>query len=662
MRLADLSLRAKIAALVAGLTLAALAAGFALEVALETPALRRDRFEHALTQARLAADSVEAQLAFGYRAEAERTLARLERLPDVEAAAVYDADGALFAAYAPSAAPPDRLAAPAAESSGVVAGAVEVLTPVGREGSRYGTLYLRSSLAPLRRRLREHVAWAVLIAAVVGLMAAALAWALAAAISAPILSLATLARRISREGDYSPRIGRGGADEVGTLAASFDAMLEAVSSRDAALRELAGSLEGRVRERTAELERANERLAESEERYRVLFEESPVALMVQDWSRIKAEVEELRRSGKDPGARFRDQPRELARAALGGVFLSCNAACRGLHRAAGVEEMPKALALFTEKHPPPYAPAVAAFAEGAAVFEGEGRMPTLAESSVDVFVRASLVPGHEADWGKVLLGCVDITGRKAAEEEVRRLNRELERRLAEVEAANRELESFSYSVSHDLRAPLRVVGGFCAALEERHAESLGAEARTLLGRARSRCEEMGRLIDSLLALSQLGRKALELEEVDLSGLAGLAAERLRASAPERKASFRVEKGLKARGDAALLAALIGNLVSNAWKFTARSEEAVIEFGALQRETGPAYFVRDNGVGFDMEHAGQLFQPFRRLHSRGEYPGTGIGLAMAARIVGRHGGRIWAEGAPGQGATFYFTLGTAEEER
>jgi len=253
---------------------------------------------------------------------------------------------------------------------------------------------------------------------------------------------------------------------------------------------------------------------------------------------------------------------------------------------------------------------------------------------------------------------IDITAQKQAELEVVRLNTELERRVhsrtVQLEAANKELEAFSYSVSHDLRAPLRSIRGFSEVLLQRYADKLDNRGREFLRRACESCQHMDMLIEDLLKLSRVGRSELQRRWVDLSALSGKIAAELRQSEPKRSVNFIIAPDLKAQGDERLLRIVLENLLSNAWKFTSHKTKARIEVGFAEAPE-PAFFVRDNGAGFDMAYAGRLFGVFQRLHSVSEFPGTGVGLATVQRILNRHGGHAWADGEVENGATFYFTL-------
>ncbi len=274
---------------------------------------------------------------------------------------------------------------------------------------------------------------------------------------------------------------------------------------------------------------------------------------------------------------------------------------------------------------------------------------------------------RDGDYAGAIAGVMDVTDKKRAEEELRRLYTELEKRVAErtaeleaaknnLEAVNKELESFSYSVAHDLRTPLRLIDGFSRALFKDYKDRFDEAGRDYLRRLQGASARMGQLIEDLLGLSYAMGAEMHHENVDLSAMArGIAAE-LKKAHPERGADFHIEDGLMARGDANLLKIVLENLIGNAWKFTGKTPAPEIEIGRAGRKEGrDVYFVRDNGAGFNMKYADRLFGAFQRLHSADEFPGTGIGLATVNRIIMRHNGKVWAEGEPGRGATFYFTI-------
>ena len=256
---------------------------------------------------------------------------------------------------------------------------------------------------------------------------------------------------------------------------------------------------------------------------------------------------------------------------------------------------------------------------------------------------------------------LEVEEHKVARAEVATLNATLERRVEartrDLESLNRELESFSYSVSHDLRAPLRSIDGFTSLLQRNHADHLDEQGRAYMERVRAATQRMGHLIDDLLQLSRTARSELAPQEMDLSAMAESVLHDLRQSAPNRDVETFVQPGVRVRADAILMRTVLENLLGNAWKFTLKRDAARIEFGADRAPERTVCFVRDNGAGFDMRYVDKLFGPFQRLHSSVEFEGTGVGLANVQRIIRRHGGDVWCQGALGAGATFYFALPT-----
>ncbi len=283
------------------------------------------------------------------------------------------------------------------------------------------------------------------------------------------------------------------------------------------------------------------------------------------------------------------------------------------------------------------------------------------ESSVREIALTARAFNRMADNIEKLLGDLQTSNatirsmNETLEKNVRERTAELEDAYHNLEAANQELEAFSYSVSHDLRAPLRVLDGFSHLLAEDADSRVSDQGRQYLERIRASSQKMERLIDDLLHLARVSRHELKREPVDLSACANEIRLALEEQAPERKVDWRIDTDLAVQGDPVLLRALLDNLLRNAWKFTSERPDARIEFTLCTMGGGKAYCIKDNGAGFEMAYADKLFKPFQRLHDAKRFEGTGIGLAIVNRILRRHGGNVWAEGMPGQGAAFYFTL-------
>jgi light-regulated signal transduction histidine kinase (bacteriophytochrome) len=249
----------------------------------------------------------------------------------------------------------------------------------------------------------------------------------------------------------------------------------------------------------------------------------------------------------------------------------------------------------------------------------------------------------------------DITERKKAEQEIRRLNKDLVGRTHELEAANKELDSFSYSVSHDLRNPLLAIDGFSRKLVEQHSQHLDAKGKQFLNIIHSQAQHLLQLIDGLLAFSHLEHQDLRCSNIDMSELAKTICNEMKLFSPEHQIQVKIGSLPEAMGDPTMIRQVLVNLLSNAYKFTGPKDGGIIEIGCITQEDQNVYYVKDNGVGFDMQFAGRLFGVFQKLHGQGEFGGTGVGLAIVQRIIMRHGGWIWAEGKVNGGATFYFSL-------
>ncbi|MGH3090081.1 MAG: PAS domain-containing sensor histidine kinase [Rubrobacteraceae bacterium] len=368
----------------------------------------------------------------------------------------------------------------------------------------------------------------------------------------------------------------------------------------------------------AEQKRTENALRESEERYRSLVQLSPNIIAVQS----------------------------------GGNFVYMNAAGMALLGASEAEEIigKPVIDFVRDDYKKAVRQRIRKLGRGESVEAMEQKWVGLGGEEIEV--EAAAVPISYRGEPAAQIVVRDITGRKRAE-------REMNRQKAELSRSNAELEQFAYLIAHDLRAPLRSLDGFSRILLEDYSNELDDEGRDYLERIRSSSEKMSAMIDELLNLSRLMRAEMQREEVDLSEISRSVARELRAGDPDRRVEVIVAGGLKAEGDKRLLRIALANLMENAWKFTARSPRARIVFGMIEQGGQPVYFVRDNGTGFDMAHAGKLFGPFQRLHSDEDFEGAGIGLAAVSRIIDRHGGRVWAEGEVGKGATFYFSLSASQ---
>jgi signal transduction histidine kinase len=415
------------------------------------------------------------------------------------------------------------------------------------------------------------------------------------------------------------------------------------------VRRLAAELEQRVAERTAQL-------AQSEARFRAIFETVPVSIGEEDWSEVQRLLRDLRAKGvEDATAYFAARP-DFVHQCLQAVRVQrMNRKALALHDISAPTATAPDLGKF---FPGPddlsqFVGELEAMWRGQQLFTAKRSLPSTTGRPLSLMMTMSL-PALDAADGTALVCLVDIT-------EVDRLNDELDRSVARLREVNRELETFTYSVSHDLKAPLRGIDGYSRLLLTDHAERLDAEGREFLGHIRQATQHMGALIDDLLAYSRLERRELALAALSLAGIVEgtLAGQRSDLAAAGAVVETRIDPALRVRGDAQGLTIALRNLLDNALKFSRGRTPPRIALEAVRTAAGVQVSVRDNGVGFDMKFHDRIFSIFQRLHRAEDYPGTGIGLAIVRKAMERMGGRVWASSAPGEGATFTLELPEAE---
>lgn len=437
-------------------------------------------------------------------------------------------------------------------------------------------------------------------------------------------------------GDMSQRTDITGDDEAAALARQFNSMLDRIAADEA-------------------------KLKESESRYRMIFNDSPVAILEGDLSAFKARLDYLHQSGVRDISDYLDaNPDEVAKFA-GLVHINdINQAAVRLMGAANKEQVSMNLfSYFTVGSSNIFKQQIIALDAGAMRFESEVPLKSMGKETRFITFSLLILPEYVSTWSKMLVSFMDITERKHADEKIKQLNDELEekvrQRTIQLETANKELEAFAYSVSHDLRAPLRAIDGFSAVIMEDYSDKLDDDGKEYLQRVRHAAQKMSDLIDDLLNLSRLTRGELHKQSIHLSDVATKVIANLRESDPVRDVEVVIAENMDDEGDPHLVEVALTNLLSNAWKFTSKKDKAKIEFGSFEKGENKVYYIKDNGAGFNMDYSNKLFLPFQRLHTSDEFSGTGIGLAIVYRIIKKHGGEIWAQGQPDGGATFYFTF-------
>ena len=551
---------------------------------------------------KIIADNSSSAVRFEDSKVARETLSTISVERHIVGMALYNSNGILFSYWPTNISPAIFPIQPGEDGFSYEQDFLNLFLPIDDAEQRVGTLYLRSDLGARRERL---IPYTVIVAIVLGasmLVALMLSRFLQRGISRPLLALAETAKVISTRRDYSVRAIKFSNDEVGAVTDSFNHMLTQIQERDAALRQ-------------------------NEERFRQLANAVPAFVWTCDASGATIYFNEpwYEYTGRTPAD------------SLGFKWTQV------VHpddREAYVRTWHNAL----QKGDP---------------FEAEARFRRFDDEYRWFLSRAHPLRDLSGSLATWFGNGIDIEEKKQAEEKINEMNAMLEQRVqertAQLEASNRELEAFSYSVAHDLRAPLRSIDGFNQALLEDYGKDFPPDAQEPMQRSRQASQRMSQLIDDLLNLSRVARAEMRRQRVSLSEIAQSVATELQKNEPDRKVTFQIEPGLFANGDDRLLRLVLENLLGNSFKFTRDKPEAKIEFKSMRQDGKRVLFVRDNGAGFKMEYANKLFGPFQRLHAATEYPGTGIGLATVHRILMRHGGKIRPESKEGFGATFYFTL-------
>jgi signal transduction histidine kinase/HAMP domain-containing protein len=562
-------------------------------------------------------------LQFEDPAAAHDYLALLQAKPNIKSAAIYTAGGSLFASYSATGAEVSFPQLPDVDGHHVVRNELVLFKRIVAGGEIVGTVGLRAHY-DLSGRLLDYIGILGAIMALSLIGATLVSHRLQRTITEPISAVTSVARTIMETRDFTLRAPRKSNDEIGLLVDAFNDMLNELGRRAEVLEQSNRQLERQALERR----HAEEALAAGQRRNRTLID----AMTQVVWRASNSGHFTGEQSG---WSKYTGQSRD--------TYLELG--WRGAFAAEARDSLDLAWSRASSTRD---------------TFELEAKLWHAPSESYRL-VRLRAVPvlsgdGEIVEW----MGAIsDIEDQRRIELELRTLNAELEDRVAvrtaALEAANKEMESFSYSVSHDLRAPVRAISGFSSLLWEDHKDHLDEEARRKIGIIRGQAERMGQLIDDLLAFSRLGRKAMEATELNMAELAQNTFQRLHDGAKSNSLEFHVGKLPNATADRSLLEQVWSNLLSNAIKFSAQKDHPVVEVGAIVAEDENIYFVRDNGAGFDPRYRDKLFGVFQRLHDESEFPGTGVGLALVHRIITRHGGRIWADSQPGDGATFHFSL-------
>jgi PAS domain S-box-containing protein len=592
--------------------------------------------------ARIVGDNAASPLVF-VDAEAGHTILRnLENEPDIMDAVILDKTGKIFCRYTR----PGKEVLPVptnTEQEQVYyefSGAKLLMKYKIYQAREFlGTLVLRSELTELDNMIANFIKTALLVLLGGLLSAIAISFLLQRSISSRLLALVSKTKEISETGNYSIRVPSGGKDEIGILSGEYNAMLEQIEKMAKSLREANIELEEKVKSRTSELSNAND------------------TLRIEVTERKKAQ-EELIRTRE-----FIESGQKIAHLGSWEWNVRSNLITwsdelfriYGLEHWMGVSTLEDTKEYIIPEDRNIYSETIKKALTDLQPYELYFRIKRK-DSKIRTLYTKGNVETDDANVPLRIWGATqDVTETKEAEQEISKLNQNLKEKLSELEVANKELESFSYTVSHDLRAPLRAINGFTQIIMQKYNDKLDDEGKRFLGIVTDNAKKMGQLIDDLLAFSRLGKKEIQKSKLDTNELVNSILLEIDKSQWNANAKITVKELMPVLGDRALLHQVFYNLITNSLKYSAKTPEPVIEIGSWTEGNESIFYVKDNGVGFDMKFYDKLFKVFQRLHSPEEFEGSGVGLAIVNRIVTKHGGKVWAEGKVNEGATFYFSL-------
>jgi len=606
-KLQSMSIKTKLIVSFTLVAVAALAIGYGFLAVNDINALRQDLIKEVLLETRLIREACRHSFAAGDSLQTLTILKNLVSVVPLDTITIFSADSSVFAAVPGH---KNRLAVHYPGHGNrhfFMDNYLHVFRAMFRDKPEAGFIHVISSSTLLQLTIERYLLTTVLFLVATGLFSFVIAKKISPLISNPIIQLSKACNRIAKQGDFSFRVNIQNQDEIGELADEFNQMIEKIEMQQ----KLAA--------------KTQQELKDNEEKYRILFEASTDAIFLET---IDGDIRDCNhaaclmfRAGKD----------QLIGLNVSALVLPEMA--DKLPEIVSRERLSQGIFLETEN------------------VRRDGQV-----FPVEVSTKLTRVSGKEV----VIAYIRDITRRKIAEKDLQALNVELEKRVnertAQLAAANKELESFSYSVSHDLQAPLRAIDGFSRQVFERYGHIMDDCGRKNLQVIMDQVKRMNQLIHDLLNFSRTIQKELHVQEIDFNSLVNDVVAELKAHIDAtRTIEFLVSPIRKGRGDPALLHQVFVNLIGNGIKFTRQKERAIIEIGYREELSRHVYFVKDNGVGFKTEYSDKLFGVFQRLHSPDQFEGTGVGLAIVQRIIHRHGGEVWAESAVGQGATFYFSL-------